>query len=58
MERFTMISGCGEHVIETIRLVAVPRIGTRWLFRMLIFFGMRRLILVQPLKWILLRDVD
>lgn len=43
--------------IVTWQLVSVPRWGTAWIFRLLIFIGLRRVILVQPLRWLLLRDV-
>ena len=44
--------------ICTWQLVSVPRWGTTWLFRLLIFVGLRRVILVQPFRWLLLRDVE
>ena len=43
--------------LHTWQLVSVPRWGTGWIFRLLIFVGLRKVILVQPLRWILLRDV-
>ncbi|HWI68676.1 MAG TPA: hypothetical protein VNS88_09885 [Nitrospiraceae bacterium] len=43
--------------VRIVRLVSVPRWGTTWIFKLLIFTGLRKVILVQPLKWILLRDV-
>lgn len=43
--------------VTTWQLVSVPRRGTAWLFRLLIFVGARRVILVQPVRWLLLRDV-
>jgi len=43
--------------IATMQLLTVPRWGTTWIFRLLLFVGLRRIILVQPLRWLLLRDV-
>jgi hypothetical protein len=44
--------------MHVMRLVQVPRWGTGWIFRVMIFVGLRKVILVQPLRWLLLRDVD
>jgi len=44
--------------IATLRLVSVPRWGTTWVFKLLIFVGLRKVILVQPVRWLLLRDVE
>lgn len=42
----------------TWRLVSVPRWGTAWIFRLLLLVGLRRVILVQPFRWLLLRKVE
>jgi len=44
--------------VHTWQLVSVPRWGTTWIFKLLIFVGLRKVILVQPLRWLLLRDVE
>jgi hypothetical protein len=43
--------------IVTLQLLTVPRWGTTWIFRLLFLLGLRRVVLVQPLRWLLLRDV-